>query len=67
MQQIYHQRRRRDDLARLEAICGDGCPPARSLASVITTAQASGVQASVTPAAAHVVSADTPGSGVVNN
>ncbi|WP_068087967.1 tetratricopeptide repeat protein [Novosphingobium rosa] len=53
------------NLARLEAICGDGCPPARNLASALTAAQASQAQAQVTPAVAHVVSAD-PAAGAAS-
>ncbi len=43
------------NLARLESICGDACPPTRHLASVIDAAQ--GAQPAAQP---HVVSADVP-------
>lgn len=45
------------NLARLEQICGDACPPTRHLASVIDAAQGTGQGVAPQP---HVVSADVP-------
>jgi tetratricopeptide (TPR) repeat protein len=46
------------NLARLEQICGDACPPTRHLASVIAAAQ--GTAGATSTAQPHVVSADVP-------